>query len=458
MKDDLANDWGTMLATNSGSKKRQKTVSGNIGKGKHKFYDAVHKDCEPFCLHRLFTSGSDANAWAISAATNLKQQNCLFGIGTYVGGDWGPFERMSTSKEDTSLRLCWLSDPDKITNDEQKKMAIALPYHVKNEEFGSDEIEKLENECLCEVHRQFLIKKAMGNDEITVILEIMLGGNGGNLSDGFLRRFGKLAEKHNVKIIVDEVLTGGRNGTMLFCQTLPEEFVSQVCYVTMGKWTGCGMVLFNINHEVGRKIMEKNDEEYRGVSTALDVTDPHKRWISVRKQIKNSERRRMQVLEKLCTNEDDAWGKGVVIFAPIVRKDNKAGLSQRFLPMLNLGTEYKIKLPRKNENDNHVSKIECNEVMVETVRKWIESSKTINHMGLRKVVDALCKQKAVAEHMNKRDMIAFVQGNEQNIDCNKNEIKEGINYLIQSGMLTWKQKGKKRKKGYVQNELFQFGI
>ena len=68
----------------------------------------------------------------------------------------------------------------------------------------------------------------------------------------FVLLFGYLADKHNVKIIVDEVLTSGvmNNAFVKHCQ---RNLFWQVCCVLMGKWTGCGMVLFNANHEVGEE-------------------------------------------------------------------------------------------------------------------------------------------------------------------------------------------------------------
>ena len=57
-------------------------------------------------------------------------------------------------------------------------------------------------------------------------------------------------------------------------------------------------------------------------------------WETAVKLLPNTALRRATVLKKIGVTEEQAWGRGVHIFAPVSRPNNCTGSKLRFLPML----------------------------------------------------------------------------------------------------------------------------
>ena len=53
----------------------------------------------------------------------------------------------------------------------------------------------------------------------------MLAGNGAILSDRCLLKIATLSKQHKFKIIVDEIMTGGRTGSLFLLQTKSIDFI-----------------------------------------------------------------------------------------------------------------------------------------------------------------------------------------------------------------------------------------
>ena len=110
-----------------------------------------------------------------------------------------------------------------------------------------------------------------------LFLEIMLSGNGAELSDRVLERLGQLSRHHNFSIVVDEILTGGRCGTMLLTQQAPGSFQERVTHITMGKWLQAGLVL---SSEAFKVSSDETLIHYpsRGPSTEINATPLYLCW------------------------------------------------------------------------------------------------------------------------------------------------------------------------------------
>ena len=166
-----------------------------------------------------------------------------------------------------------------------------------------------------------------------LLLEITLANNGATLSDRACTLIGLLARHHGFRLVVDEIMTGGRTGTMLQCMTKPEEFVDVIDCVTMGKWLGMGLVL------VSRQYREESNEKYkdmarRGVSTNMTCAPALKVWKAAMSRINKTESRRAAALNKLGVEPEAAWGEGLHIFAPVRRQSASRSSRLRFLPLL----------------------------------------------------------------------------------------------------------------------------
>ena len=78
-----------------------------------------------------------------------------------------------------------------------------------------------------------------------IILELMLAGNGSILSNRLLEQLAYLPIKHDFNFIVDEIMTGGRRGIMLYLLKKLIIFVERATHVTLCKWIQAGMVLIS---------------------------------------------------------------------------------------------------------------------------------------------------------------------------------------------------------------------
>ena len=78
--------------------------------------------------------------------------------------------------------------------------------------------------------------KVNGTPFKALLMETILGGCGAELSHAFLGQLAQVLKKHNICVIVDGILTGGRIGPR-FATTfmLPKAFQCQVQFITLGK-------------------------------------------------------------------------------------------------------------------------------------------------------------------------------------------------------------------------------
>jgi len=162
------------------------------------------------------------------------------------------------------------------------------------------------------------------------MLELILGGSGGELSPRFLSLFGRLCVSMNVTIIADEIMTGGRVGPgMTVTQNSPIEFRQAVGYITMGKIMNCGLVL-------ERKPNSPQEGSVRGSSTTMDAGEACRLWLRVVERLDRIPERRQEVITLLGFAKDAEmhWGVGCLVFTNKARVSITKGLKNRHLPML----------------------------------------------------------------------------------------------------------------------------
>jgi adenosylmethionine-8-amino-7-oxononanoate aminotransferase len=66
-----------------------------------------------------------------------------------------------------------------------------------------------------------------------------------NFISPFLGKLAILSKMHDFYFIIDEIITAGRTGTILYTLQMPKEFIDRVMYIALGKWLGRGAVLCN---------------------------------------------------------------------------------------------------------------------------------------------------------------------------------------------------------------------
>lgn len=356
MSDDCANNWGCYLGLFRSKDLRQfSSASGEnvlAGLKSTVSIDLGHE----YVLTRVLSCGSDANMFSVVQLTEGNTTSCLIAAGSYVAGDGGPLQSWSTSTFSIHGGPSGISPPTSVKNEFTRSHTIALPYAID----GSLEpniIEAYENECLKELHVRCMLAKMRGSAYKCILMELMLSSNGASLSNRALIMLGKLAEKHNLNFVVDEIMTGGRCGTMLMLQKKPTVFTNRVTHVTMGKWLQVGFVLESSNYYNQKERIPEHIISSRGASTFIDCRQVLLYWKEVQANLHVTEIRREMIIKKLKLAKEEVWGEGCLIFAPIKRTGTVLGTKNRFLPMLSIYT--------------HIDKFNCTKM-----REW--SKENIN--------------------------------------------------------------------------------
>jgi hypothetical protein len=354
-EDLMDNNWGCNLVD----------IYGRGAKTFHELDRHVRSDVRDFKLFGLEASGTASNETAIEQATNYDLTKCMFAMGSYAGGS-GKLLTMSTSMYSDEPQK-GLSIPMKpvLASEQARLQTVAFPYWVECGKFSDEDRKDIEAKCLFALQKRILISLMAGNPYRAILLELMLCGNGGELSNQFLEKLGFLAKKYGIRIIVDEVMTGGRVGPKMAmtCRT-PICFRNQVEYITMGKVFNCGLVLKKIPNRPNQ-----NDER-RGTSTHLEAGEACMKWSEIQDRLERDfpERRRKEVVSifKLRSNEE-SWGNGCLIFTSKSRTWVSKGLKLRLLPMLE--TKKLRKGTTKYSRWNRSSL--CN-TLLSSVNEWLE--------------------------------------------------------------------------------------
>ena len=342
MADDMANNWGCRLVFDTGisrgSKRSAEAMTMDTTEDNASFislYDQLSRDLSgKFLLEKVTPNGTDANLFAVSSVTNGDNNGCLVACGCYVSGDGGPLASWTTSSFSIEGGPSFVVLPKDVGSDFTREHTVALPYHIPGAPGTTTKtLRKYEDACLDDLHVRCLVQKMKGVPITALLLELILANNGATLSDRALIRLGQLAAHHGFSLICDEIMTGGRTGRMLLCLGKPEVFVNAIACITMGKWLGMGLVLVSPKHRDRMSELSKCIPR-RGPSTHIKCDQALKFWNAAMGRMKRTEVRRAQALKKLNCPEEDAWGEGLHIFAPVSRVAATRASKVRYLPLL----------------------------------------------------------------------------------------------------------------------------
>jgi hypothetical protein len=345
--------------------------------------EQISSVCSPFELVKVEGCGSDANLYAINSITSMNPQQCAIAAGSYISGDHGPLQSLSSCVEYEDKSLTMIATPTECTGAAQN-ITLPFPYYIPGGCINQIELHKLEAICIREIFLRILVSKASGRPMIAIFLELMLAGNGAILSDKFLNALGILADIYELKFVVDEIMTAGRSKSMLFTLRTPHMFLKNVGYVTMGKWPGVGMVL-----EQPSVIKDAYvTGVYRGTSTFIDLTLTYRKMRSVSRKLSYSEERRLQFLAKHRLHPDECWGHGTIIFTPINKLISNHGFHCRYLPLLE-NIPFK---PFQYVCDGTVTKNTIGLEINHRVQQWILHSRSHNDSIDRDILLLLSSQ------------------------------------------------------------------
>ena len=370
MADDLANGWGTGLCIPPRTSRSPQAFSTETDNTDFQLLKQEIRGTfnGEFHLVKVTPCGSDANLFACVKSTGGDLSRTLVAAGSYVAGTEFGLQNWSTSDFQTQYGLAVITQPHLVTDPFCTAHTVGLPYHIPGV-MKPEDLEKYEDQCLLELHHRCLISKMNDAPVKTLLMEIMLAGNGATLSDRALERIAQLARMHQFSVTLDEIFTGGRSGTMLLAQQTPHSFRSAVRYVTMGKWIGAGLVIATKQEYLYMTNAIDTDESGpRGTSTKIDCQYLLLVWKEVQKKIILTPGRRETVLRKLNIPVGKDWGRGVMIYCSKARADSAQGLKNRFLPMLENTHIDSFKVVDKKEE---WCKAEVNSLIVDGTNSWV---------------------------------------------------------------------------------------
>lgn len=370
--DDLGNHWGTILALEpDGFARRYIKSNETFGDLQHSaFSNAISSTFnDEWHLWKIANCGSDAQAFALLESTKGSLDACMIACGSYVAGTRGGLQNWSTSHYDVHIGCAIPTNPEMVQTDYTKSHTVGLPYHLPGPHLTMAQLEAYEERCLLELHVRCLIAKVNNRPYRTILMELILAGCGATLSDRALVRLAELARHHNFSITLDEIMTGGRCGTMLLVLQKPSVFQAVVRFVTMGKWMKGGLVLISDCELRRRRAEEPDHTSYRGASVKIDCSSYLLWWRDISEKAHKAPERRAEVLRKFNFQEEETWGLNGMIFIPAARKDSGKGLKCRMLPLLDSVQIDTIPLVNKRTEWN---KANLNRRIMRAVHDWVQ--------------------------------------------------------------------------------------
>lgn len=402
----MANNWGADLVMSKGKLNACRDTF-------HGFDANIRASVPGYCIDKLVASGSDANEYAIDRLTEKDLSTLLIGMGSYVGGT-ETLQPYSSSGFSSHGQLIFPKPPDYsgFISNVCKRQTIALPYYVPHIDMDTDDLLLLEQMCLRALHRKLLIAQLSGKPFRVMLIEYILGGNGGELSEHFLISLGRLLEKFKIDVIADEVLTAGRVGpsTMTMTTGLPSSFSNLVKFITIGKFTGCGIVL----KRAPRKPLELI-ENSRGTTTHFPIGNACMYWTTAVAHVNAGgiTSRRNNVLKIMGVNDSQSWGRGCLIFTSKSRPVVTRGLKNRLLPMLEPG----MKIRKHSTILTSWTRSTVSQQLATTAQQWLnhmESTEKEERPFLFTLVEHIQSKKALQFRVTINDVVDGVS----NENCN----------------------------------------
>jgi len=350
---------------------------------------------------------------------------------------------LQCSQFEVRERLSLIQDPSNAS-DIAKASTIALPYHIPCKSLSSDDprLVELEQQCLEELHIRCLLGILCGRPIKGILLELILAGNGGQLSDRFLCQLAELSVQHGFVLIVDEIMTGAHTGTMLLTSQKPASFWDCVVFVTLGKWPGMAFVLKHL--EMDKQTPDTNNSA-RGPSTVITLQEACKIWKRVVHMIPNASKCQQEMLSKLKVTEERSWGAGTIIFASKRRTDSAPALKFRYLPMLD---NVKIDcIPGTHKQKMH-SKEHYSLGIMDSIQKWLSQSRKIGDTDSQTLCQFLSSNTLPDGHFNLQEIVQFIQ-DKTDIKHSKGRIGKVVCGMVERKLALWTAKTSKRKRCLV---------
>ena len=194
-----------------------KEADAGLGSLKSAVSQALKSPNSSFTLWKHASNGSNCNLLACVWATNGNLDRMMIACGSYVAGHENGLEDWTTSHFNVQIGISSITHPDYACSSFAKEHTIGLPYHIPGV-LDDDIIKQYEDKCFLELHKRCLLARCTQSPFKALLLELVMAGTGCVLSDCALTILGHLAKQHQFKIVLDEIMTGGRCGSLLLVE------------------------------------------------------------------------------------------------------------------------------------------------------------------------------------------------------------------------------------------------
>jgi len=359
--DDMENNWGCTFAS---------AFSGITSPTYSSLCDKLRIAVPGFQLveNGLCLSGTHANLRAMDLAFGSNRDRCLFAMGSYVGG-LECVEKFATNTciDAYDKRLCMVKDP-KAVSSECLQATVPFPYYIPNETVNMTEVAASEAICLEFIEKKLLVGILTGAPFKALLMEYILTGNGGQLSDTFKTNLGNLLRKYSVSIIADEIMTGGRVGPGLaLTLSQPASLQERVKYITLGKIFDCGVTLESISVEKDQGARQPA----RGTSTELETTQAYRVLSNIVESyqgdlIQSTQAKFFNAFDLNPNDSNHVWGLGLLLFSSRSRCKVRHGLRNRYLPQIGASK----KLRKGSVTQSEYTSTWVNKKLMESTAEW----------------------------------------------------------------------------------------
>jgi hypothetical protein len=244
---------------------------------------------------------------------------------------------------------------------------------------------------------------------------------------------------------------------MLFLEQTTQSFIECVSHVTLGKWIHVGMILVKSDY-YSRIVSQSTTQQMpRTPSTYIDLKPIIPVWNKVVNHVANAQLRREQVLAKINCDEEESWGRGCLIFAP-VRYNHNENLKCRYLPFLE---QVNICAPRPTDFRSKINKIYVNQLVMDAVMQWkaieLNYDDCDNYDSYIKIINYFCLNAQMSNNSEKTLVTSdFIKSNVLNSEVTKAKVGDILRMLEKANLITYAIKGRKRHRGWEVNNDFNF--
>lgn len=459
MSDNLHNCWGTELFVMTKEDKKKYASQSTVNLNDEFKRIVSNTFLNKFHLQGVHANGSSSNVLAIFDATRGDTGRCLIAAGSYLCTTGFVLCNLATSEFHLNSPLSLIREPS--DNDELfvKKKIIALPYYIPGT-ISAEGLVVYEDVCFVKLHEKLILYRAQGQSIMSLFFELMLAGNGAVLSDRALNIIAILSRKHKFTIIIDEIMTGGRTGTLLLLQQKEKNFIECVSHVTLGKWCDCGIVLVSPNQHIIEQRQQDTSTSPRSNSTCIDLTTIIPCWNKLMGILLMADIRRDMVFERMKVKSEDTWGKGALIFSPI-KNNTMEGLNHRLLPTLEMTTISRGNMSKPFNDDDNNFKGMINNKIVNTILNWNDVE--IYDIYTKKKVNAylsLIRFLITARNDIGEDIELALSTEDINLGLDRQIKSSPLSNMLSEmdsvGLLKYQKTGAKRLRSWIVSKTFLF--